>query len=482
MLVLKMENNWMSKTIDVETAFLYGDLTEEIYMTIPRGLEEYANQKLHDKCVIFKKSIYGLVQAARAWWKQFTNSLQKIGFKKCPSDNCLMMRVSNIGIKILCIYVDDVCVFGVQEAVSLAIKQIETIYSIKKTGELTEFIGVNIKIKNNNLYLGQVDTLKRLKNKFQDDMTKMKIYETPAGANETVKRPDESDKLLEKDKQEKYCSGVGIILWLMKHSRPDVANAIREASKVMDGATKKHWKYLLRIIKYVLETKEKKLQYSLKKGQKKKLTNQGFCDSDYAGDRDSRKSVTGYAIYLQGCMVAWKSKSQWSVALSSSEAEYISISDITKDMLFVKQVLEFLEQDIIFPINIMVDNIGAIYMAENNMSNNQTKHVNTRYHFVRECIENGIIKVEFVRSENNDSDIFTKNLGGELFKKHNKKFMGLEENDERETDPRRTRTTRRKPSITRDGPDTDNPEEESGNRLNRKSDNYEVKGEREGIG
>jgi hypothetical protein len=252
MLVLKMENNWMSETIDVETAFLYGDLTEEIYMTIPRGLEEYANQKLHDKCVILKKSIYGLVQAARAWWKQFTNSLQKIGFKKCPSDNCLMMRVNNIGITILCIYVDDVCVFGIQEAVNLAIKQIETIYSIKKTGELTEFIGVNIEIKNNNLYLGQVDTLKRLKNKFQDDVIKMKIYETPAGANETVKRPDENDKLLEKDKQEKYRSGVGIILWLMKHSRPDVSNAIREASKVMDGATKKHWKYLLRIIKYVL--------------------------------------------------------------------------------------------------------------------------------------------------------------------------------------------------------------------------------------
>ena len=123
---------------------------------------------------------------------------------------------------------------------------------------------------------------------------------------------------MEQEKQEKYRSGVGILLWLMKHSRPDIANAIREASKVMDGATRKHWKYLLRIIKYVLETKEKKLRYTLKKEKKQKLTIQGFCDSDYAGDRDSRKSVTGYVIKLLGCMVAWKSKSQRSVALSSS--------------------------------------------------------------------------------------------------------------------------------------------------------------------
>jgi hypothetical protein len=165
---------------------------------------------------------------------------------------------------------------------------------------------------------------------------------------------------LEKEKQEKYRSGVGILLWLMKHSRPDISNAVRESSKVMDRATKQHWKYLLRIIKHVLESKEKKLHYKLKKRKMKNVTVQGFCDSDYAGDQYTRKSVAGYVIYIFGCMIAWKSKSQKSVALSSSEAEYISISEITKDILFVKQVLEFLGQTIIFPINVKVDNIGAI--------------------------------------------------------------------------------------------------------------------------
>ena len=146
-------------------------------------------------------------------------------------------------------------------------------------------------------------------------------------------------------------------------------------------------------------------------------------DSNYAGDKDTRRSVTGYAIYLNGCLIAWKSKSQRSLTLSSLEAEYVSILEIAKDLLFIKQNLEFANITICYPIIVHVDNIGAIYMAENGSSSNQTKHVNTRYHFVRELIEEGIMKIEFVKSENNDSDIFTKNLGRELFKKHSEKFM-----------------------------------------------------------
>ena len=113
-----------------------------------------------------KKSIYGLVQAARAWWKKFTNSLQDIGFQKCPSDNCLMMKINKTGIVILCIYVDDVCCFGTPKAIEQTIKQIESIYSIKRVGDLSEFIGVNIELRNEEIYLSQQDTVKCLKKKF----------------------------------------------------------------------------------------------------------------------------------------------------------------------------------------------------------------------------------------------------------------------------------------------------------------------------
>jgi Reverse transcriptase (RNA-dependent DNA polymerase) len=245
MMVLMTTNEWLGEIIDVETAFLYGNLEEEIYMTIPKGFEEFLNQDLKNKCLILKKSIYGLVQAARAWWKKFTHSLQSIGFKKCASDNCLMMRINKIGIVILCIYVDDVCCIGDKNAIEQSIVDIERLYKIKRVGKMLEFVGVNINIVNDDLFFTQTDTLKRLERKFSDEIKKLKCYDTPAGINETVICPEKDKELLNQEGQEKYRSGVGILLWLMKHSRPDIANAIREARKVMDGATKTHQKYLL---------------------------------------------------------------------------------------------------------------------------------------------------------------------------------------------------------------------------------------------
>ena len=160
LLVLKMVHKWSGEIIDVETAFLYGELEEEIYMTIPKGLSEYSNgEDLSMECVMLKKSIYGLVQAARAWWRKFTKSLQNIGFKRCPSDNCLMMRKNVDGIVILCIYVDDVCCIGDKTAIVKAINEIEGIYSIKRIGELSEFIGVNIQVRENTMYFSQNDTM-----------------------------------------------------------------------------------------------------------------------------------------------------------------------------------------------------------------------------------------------------------------------------------------------------------------------------------
>ena len=382
-MVLMLINDWYGEIIDVETAFLYGELQEEIYMTIPSGLNKIMEQDLQGKCVTLRKSIYELVQTAREWWIIFTNSLKSKGFVKSRADNCLMLRKTADGVVILCIYVDDVCCIGDRKAVTAAINDIEAIYSIKKIGELSEYIGVNIKNEGDMMYLSQQDSIKRLEKSFLDCVKQMKTYETPAGTNDTITRPEEEDGLLTTEKQSYYQSGVGILLWIMKHSCPDIANSVREASKVMDRANQAHWKYSMQIIKYVLDTRNQVLHYTkVPKKPNDIIEPEGYCDSDYAGDKDTRKSVTGYTIYLQGCLIAWKSKSQKLVSLSSTEAKYVSISEIVKDLLFVKQVLEFLNQAIKLPIVIQVDNIGAIYMAENGSSNSQTKHVNVCYHFV----------------------------------------------------------------------------------------------------
>ena len=124
-----------------------------------------------------------------------------------------------------------------------------------------------------------------------------------------------------------------MLLYLLKHSRPDLSNSIRELSKVMDGATKGHLKSMHRVVKYVLDTKNWRLKMNTVNNDDKNWKIEAYSDSDYAGDRDTRRSVSGYIIMVNGCVVLWRSRGQKSVTLSSSEAEYIAASETVTEMV-----------------------------------------------------------------------------------------------------------------------------------------------------
>jgi hypothetical protein len=261
----------------------------------------------------------------------------------------------------------------------------------------------------------------------------VKFYKTPAIPRTTILRPTAEETMLSADDQKTYRSGVGMLLYLVKHSRPDIANAVRELSKVADGATKDHWKALLRVIKYVLSTENHGLK--IKPSLKESFYMEGISDSEYAGDKDSRISVFGYILYFCGAPIAWKSKAGKSVTLSSTEAEYVAASEIAKEVIFVKNILDSVGIKVDLPITIRVDNVGAIYLANNYATSQRTKHIDIRAHFLREYIEDGVLKVVFIRSEDNDADIFTKNTADELFHSHAEKNVEeikelLEENKE----------------------------------------------------
>jgi hypothetical protein len=216
-----------------------------------------------------------------------------------------------------------------------------------------------------------------------------------------------------------------MLLYLVKYSRPDIANGVRELSKVMDGATMDHYNGLLRMIKFVVSTKNKCLVMDGNKiGDMSTWTIEAYSDSDYAGDRDLRLSVSGFIIYVCGNPISWRSKAQRNVTLSSSEAEYVAVSEVCMEVMFVKQILEFLQVKLKLPINILVDNVGAMFLTENQSVSQRTCHIDVRYHFIRNYVEDGIVQVNFVRSEHNDADVFTKNLGSDAFKRHVSKFIG----------------------------------------------------------
>ena len=255
-------------------------------------------------------------------------------------------------------------------------------------------------------------------------------YKTAMGSGQVILRPRDEDGLLDNNTQTEYRSGVGMLLYLLKHSRPDLSNSVRELSKVMDGATEGHMKAMYRVVKYVLDTKEWRFKMNTSYDYKEGWRVEAYSDSDYAGDRDTRRSVSGYIITINGCVVSWRSRGQKSVTLSSSEAEFVAASEAVTEMKYIKQVLEGIGEKIDLPMKLKMDNVGAIYMAKNQAPGQRSKHVDIRYNYVKELVENKELEVEFVKSENNLADIFTKNVRESLNEKLTETYMDKREKDE----------------------------------------------------
>jgi hypothetical protein len=141
------------------------------------------------------------------------------------------------------------------------------------------------------------------------------------------------------------------------------------------------------------------------------------------GDSEKRISITGFIVYLMNVPVCWRSKAQRGVTLSSSKAEYVTMSEAVKEINFIYYLLREIGIEVNLPITVKTDNVGAMFMAQK--SGVRTRHIDTRYHYVRENLEEGIINIEFVKSIENDSDIFTKNVSQEICDKHVTKFLGV---------------------------------------------------------
>lgn len=425
-LCFKLYYKLHKKQFDVETAFLYGELEEELYMEFPEGYEEYLFEKgarFESKryCLLLKKALYGLVQAARQWWKKITEVLNSIGFVSSKADPCLFVKAGK-GKEppaFIVLYVDDGGIIGTPEVIDEVMKLLSKVFKIKDLGDMKTFVACDIIDDGNTIWLQQSKLINHLKESFMKEIESMKSYQTPAGPKTIVMRPIEGDPVISAEAQSKYRSGVGMLLYLIKHSRPDLANAIRELTKVLDGATQAHYKAMLRVIKYVIDTEFHGLKIQPHGNQPVEIV--AYSDSEYGGDRDTRISVYGYKIYMNGALISWKSKSGKSVTLSSTEAEYFACSEAAKEVMFIKNVLETMGIEVKLPMIIKVDNTGAIYLANNYTAGQRTKHIDIRVHYVREYIHDGIIKIEFVRSENNDADILTKNTTEELFKFHSEK-------------------------------------------------------------
>ena len=254
--------------------------------------------------------------------------MREIGFKGGYADPCLLTRKTDKGICYIALYVDDCYCAGTTDAIEEVIKELQSPkhgYTLKLEYDMTDYLSCHIAFskKRDKAWLGQPHLIAKLEKTFKDLVKDLTTYKTPGTPHQGILRiknepntPKIKESMIGKDNHKLYRSGVGMLLYLVKHSRPDIGNAVRELSKVLDNPTPAAFKEMKRVIKYVLDTKE----YGLKlfpnqtKGLKE-FEMVLYTDSDWAGDKDTRISVSGYCIFLQGVPISWKSKAQRSGTL-----------------------------------------------------------------------------------------------------------------------------------------------------------------------
>ena len=407
---------------DVETAFLHGELEELIYMDCPEGMSTDGSE-----CLVLDKTIYGLVQASNRYKKKFTDVLESLGFETCPSDPCFYKRGEGQNRLFLLMYVDDNLLMGKREAIDYfltELKSTEFTFTVEET--LNDYLSCEVLMdsKERKTWIGQPHMVKKIEKTFGEEVSKLKNYATPGTPGFKVTVPKDDEQTLGDDLQSRCRTGVGQVMYLIKHSRPDLMSVVRELSKVLGKATEAAYKELLRCIKFVLCTKNKGLKIDPAEPVDGVWKLEVFSDSDWAGDPDDRKSVGCYIIFLNGAPIAWRARKQKVVSLSSSEAEFYACSEAVREVPFVAQLLLFMGIPIQLPVQVWVDNVGAIFMTENRTSSSRTRHMDTRWwHVIQLQDEEGLIKVGFVRTKDNVSDIGTKNVDTQTYERLEGKLL-----------------------------------------------------------
>lgn len=398
MLALINEKSLYAHQMDVKTAFLNGFLKEEVYMKLPQGY--HINQS--NKVCKLDKALYGLKQASKCWNDRFHNFISNIGFKRSDSDYCLYTNQNvNTNTSYLLIYVDDIIVISthIHEMHQIK-KQLMDEFKMTDGGELNYFLGLHIERTNEGLVINQIQYLKNLLKRFNME----EAYPTTNPMEIKLNLSTQMDNIA-CDKP--YKQLIGCIMYAMIGTRPDLCYSVSYFSRFQSHPTELHWKHLKRVLRYIKGTINYKLHFS--KHNSKSILD-GFVDADWGNDINDRRSTTGYFIILFGNTISWSSKKQRTVAISSTESEYMAISDIVTEILWIKSILVFLQIDVSEPTIIHEDNQSSIKLAQNPEHHKRTKHIDVKFHFIREKIQNGDIQLKYVNTLEQLADILTKSL------------------------------------------------------------------------
>ena len=407
LLTLVAQFNMELVQMDVKTAFLHGDLEEEIYITQPDGFKVAGKE---DWVCKLNKSLYGLKQSPRQWYKRFDQFMIGQNYTRSNFDHCVYFHKLQDGSFIyLLLYVDDMLIASRNQGKICRLKaQLSKEFEMKDLGGAKKILGMEIARdrQRGTLCLTQKQYLKKVLQRFGMS-EKTKPVRTPLAphfklsASQCPKTEEEREYM----SKVPYSNAVGSLMYAMVYTRPDISHAVGTVSRYMHNPGKEHWQAVKWILRYIQKTLDVGLIF-----EKDDMVGQhvvGYCDSDYAGDLDKRRSTTGYVFTLAKTPVSWKSTLQSTVALSTTEAEYMAITEAVKEAIWLQGLLDDLgvghKQ-----VTVFCDSQSAIHLAKNQVYHARTKHIDVRYHFVWEIIEEGGVLVQKIKTDDNPADMLTK--------------------------------------------------------------------------
>lgn len=403
LLALAAQEGWSVHHMDVKSAFLNGELLEEVYVKQPPG---FAVDGQEDKVLRLDKALYGLRQAPRAWNAKLDKTLSALGFKHSASEHAVYARGCGTSRLLVGVYVDDLVITGNDTAEIEHFKQqMKAEFKMSDLGLLCFYLGIEVKQRADGITLSQAAYARKILDKAR--MTGCNPSHTPMEPRLKLSKVSTAAAV---DATE-YRSIVGSLRYLV-HTRPDIGFAVGYVSRFMESPTTEHLAAVKRILRYVAGSIEYGCYYK-KQGVAAKLL--GYSDADMAGDIDTRKSTTGIMFFLGSCLVSWQSQKQKVVALSSCEAEYIAATTAACQGVWLAQLLSELKSEKCKPFILKMDSQSAIALSKNPVFHERSKHIDTRFHFIRECIGDRRMDVEHVSTEEQLADLLTKPLGRDRF-------------------------------------------------------------------
>jgi hypothetical protein len=425
--------------LDVNTAFLNADLKEDVYINPPAGYGDVP------KGLVLKlnKALYGLKQSPREWNIMITEFLvAQCKFVRLLSEHCIYIRHFDDGVWIIVLlYVDDIIIAHTSPDRFDEFKQmLVSRFQCKDIGKVRQALNIEVKYpKNGGLLLLQTKYINELVQKYSSLVENLshacalphdyhvKYCKEGIDCQSDIPCPD-NDKI---SADTPYRALLGALLWVSEGTRPDIKYIISAMSRYLADPRVAHWKALKKVLRYLNGTKHLGIYYRpLSKGPKfptgyvssynvsvTNLSVDGFVDADFANNLDDRRSITGYVFMMAGAPISWQSNSQKTVALSTMEAEYMALAAAVQESIWFRMLLEELKFTLQQPIRLYEDNVACIHFSDHPGEHRRSKHIDYRYHFVRERVHQGDVVVDSVQSQDNIADIYTKPLQRDLFLK-----------------------------------------------------------------